>query len=609
MATSIFFTQISDTVRSALDNRKAIYSKTNRTGTDGQAAINWLHRKMAYATAKATNLGGLQATLNLPTGGGLGPSNSLYVANASGDSSSDSKNYLPKPHINSVRISSDGDWGTILKADLEFSVYTLAQLDSIQPFFDLYSSVEIEYGWNIPSGGSSAAGPTGNYKGKVYNFSYSVNANGGFSCKCMIMGEGIDPLALSQNAIADSAYNIKDENTATVLTGNNLYFAIKACADQATDELKTDYKTKLIEFPSTWNASPTSETDGSTTKTNTKSAAQKRPYVSLERIIIELNKMIHKNVPNMPESTIRCDGEITIGAIPANTDRFVSADPSKILFPGFCKYSASTNFSFGEYDSAFAKGDLSKIMISLDYVKELFTADKTVPKGQKFIENTVSAFLINLFSEIHSCSGERFALSVVRNLKDPDLYKLVIADSNYVPEDPKDVYVITAVTQDSICRSMNLESKVPSEMATVAAIAPRPSTAIIITGSSTEAKPTTKSDKDKSKILESIKTLAEHGLEPENISALKNALREEKYQLSTRSSGKESILYPMGFSATLDGIEGLYFGNTITCNYLPTRYKNENGTNHICFTITRVEHTIANNDWSTTINTVCRLLD
>jgi hypothetical protein len=606
MAESIFFTQISDTVRSALDNRKAIYSKINRS--DGQATLNWLLRKMAYASAKAVNLGNIEANLNLPTEGGLGSAGSLYIANASGNSSNDSKNYLPKPHINSIKISSDGDWGTILKAEIDFSAYTLSQLDSLQPFFDLYADVTIEYGWNIPSGKSSASGPPGVYKGKVYNFSYSVNANGGFACKCMVMGEGIDPLALNQNVITEAVYQTNDDNTGVTLAGNTLYSAIKACADKANGVINEDYKSILITFPSTWNSSPTSETDGSSSKGNIKSSAQKRPYVSLERIIIELNKMIYKNVPNMPKSAIRCDGAVTIGAVPTNADKFVSADPSKILFPGYCRYGQNVNFTFGSYDRSFSKGDLSKIMVSLDYVKELFTKQKTVNKGQKFIDNTVSSLLVDLFSEIHSCSGERFALSVVRNLKDPDLYKLVIADSNYVPEDPKDVYVITAVTQDSICRSMNLESKVPSEMATVAAISPRPSTAIIITGAATESNPP-KPDDNKSKIMEAIKAVSTNGLDPGNITALKNALREEKYQLSTRSAGKESILYPMGFSATLDGIEGLYFGNTITCNYLPTKYKNENGSNRICFTITRVEHNISNNDWTTTINTVCRLLD
>ena len=62
--------------------------------------------------------------------------------------------------------------------------------------------------------------------------------------------------------------------------------------------------------------------------------------------------------------------------------------------------------------------------------------------------------------------------------------------------------------------------------------------------------------------------------------------------------------FPLNFSATIDGIEGFVFGNVITTNYLPAVYQ----TTKLAFTVTKVEHLIANNDWTTILSTVCRLL-
>ena len=52
--------------------------------------------------------------------------------------------------------------------------------------------------------------------------------------------------------------------------------------------------------------------------------------------------------------------------------------------------------------------------------------------------------------------------------------------------------------------------------------------------------------------------------------------------------------------------EGFVFGNAVTCNYLPTAYSNSSN-NKICFTVSTVEHNISQNDWTTTLNTMCRV--
>ena len=42
------------------------------------------------------------------------------------------------------------------------------------------------------------------------------------------------------------------------------------------------------------------------------------------------------------------------------------------------------------------------------------------------------------------------------------------------------------------------------------------------------------------------------------------------------------------------------FGNTIKIDYLPEGYEK------VVFTVTKIEHVIENNDWTTQLSTVCR---
>ena len=64
---------------------------------------------------------------------------------------------------------------------------------------------------------------------------------------------------------------------------------------------------------------------------------------------------------------------------------------------------------------------------------------------------------------------------------------------------------------------------------------------------------------------------------------------------------------PLKFGVTIDGINGFKFGDVITTTYLPTKYKTDIGGFRAVFTITKVNHSISGNDWTTTLETVCRL--
>ena len=61
---------------------------------------------------------------------------------------------------------------------------------------------------------------------------------------------------------------------------------------------------------------------------------------------------------------------------------------------------------------------------------------------------------------------------------------------------------------------------------------------------------------------------------------------------------------PITDSATLDGIAGIQFGNACQSDLVPSRYFT--GSPKVCFTVTKVIHNIAGNDWTTDVETICR---
>jgi hypothetical protein len=70
----------------------------------------------------------------------------------------------------------------------------------------------------------------------------------------------------------------------------------------------------------------------------------------------------------------------------------------------------------------------------------------------------------------------------------------------------------------------------------------------------------------------------------------------------------QNILLPLKFGVTIDGINGFKFGDTVATTYLPKKYKEKiSGKFKAVFTVTKVNHSIQNNDWTTTLETVCRL--
>jgi len=634
MAETIFYTAVDEKVTIKLEQRKTF----NKSDDRSSGAHKWLFQKMAYASAAASNeASGKLKVLSPPTGGGLGKlsdgksKGGMYKNAALPKSAySISGRFYPKPHINSVKISNEGDFGSLKKAEVSFTVHSITDLDLCQPFFDLGARLSIKYGWNDAGG---AGGPEGKFEGIIYNFTYSVNSEGGFDCISYGMSAGINTLGGDIKAGSDSAGKKTTDASGNEVPAGTIIGEIDVMVANAiglADNAINADAIGAVKLPSSWGS--LEEKDADVVKEEDKPAY----YISLEKIVELVNNKVLRAAggPKFNKLVIKCNKDITKCHVPT-TDKLVSGNPLKVLFPGFGNY-GTLNFFSTDFSTEFQAGDLSKTMINVNWLKDLLkNMGILTVDAQKSPNKSVGKFLQNILDEIHINSGTRFKLTLVSNPKDET--EVFITDSNYVEKKVKP-YKITAVTDDSICRSLSLTAKVPSEMAAAAFVANAntyaPMGAVIAGINSTTTAGTTTSTTATTAPAATTDTVNTAGsiipntddtpqqqfetakknmdvsdrLTSDNITAMQAAIK-RLYVGGSNSGGtqpeNEAILFPIDFSCTLDGIEGFIFGNVITCNYLPIVYQQEQ---KIAFTVTKVEHNIAGNDWTTTLSTVCRLL-
>lgn len=584
------------------------------------AAFDWLYKKMAWATASA-EAGG---SLGLLKGGGIGDPDAkdkipgLYTTsprtgkraykNGEGGLQGDGQRFVPKPHLTSVKVSCVGDLGSIRKVEINFTVYTRGQLAGLEGFFALGKGVTVAYGWNMAGG---AGGPIGSFKGKIYNFNYSLNKDGGYDCTSYAMGEGLNVLTPNITAPTTGTGTAKDPS-GIVVNATGILSQIKVDKLNAKSLAKNtfDATTKIgaVEFSDDWaTAKDSTEDPPPAAPAGTPKKATLHYYVSLERIVELINKMLKSNSKKYGSLELVCNGDVTIGLKPKDAKAFVSADPTKVIFPGYGNY-GKNNFSFDSYDGEFTDGDLSKVMINTDHISTIFMdMARQFNETKKPGDYSIANFLGRIFSLVNQCSGGLYKLSCAQDTDDQT--KMLILDSDAVPNGVKPLS-LNAVSQNGVCRSVSLVSKVPSDMATVAFVEAQSSLtshqpkAFASVGNDPET-PTASTQPT----ADAIKALDEGGCTPANIAALQSALEAERTGVTnqkTKNGYSSSTIIPLEFTATLDGVEGFKFGNVVTTNVMPAKYY-DNAGSKVVFCVTTVEHDISGNDWTTTVNTVCRL--
>ena len=256
------------------------------------------------------------------------------------------------------------------------------------------------------------------------------------------------------------------------------------------------------------------------------------------------------------------------------------------------------------------KCDISTILINVNFVAKTFeTLGAQVNKDQQSGDATLDSFFKQLFAAISINSGGAFQLAMAIDQEDGSPYKgqAIVIESQFM-DDAIEVCPIPAVTERSVCRAMSLSAKIPDKLKSVA------STAAVASGGSdkntaalkqvvpgavaTKPNHATTYTKDNNPLV----TVGLWGPVPSFVAEAQAFLRK---QASGDNDPNKHIIYPLDFSFTIDGVDGLEFGNAVSTNYMPAIYNK--GTNRAVFTVLTVEHNVSGNDWTTSCTTVFRI--
>ena len=600
---NVFATNVDGNVQKLLNTRKAYYSAQFRDS----GAHAWILQKTAFAQAQAiTKANGKSASLGVPTQGGIGPGG-MYT-------NSGTQRFTPKSHITSVKIGNEGKWGSTKRCELAFAAYSLSALNSLQPFLTVGSEVTINVGWNN-AGGAGGSGLT--FKGLVYNFSYNLNANGGFDCTCEAISEGVLAASLRVGGEFDTGTEpapppAGDSGAESEAAANNLLSLLsqeitKVTNEEAAAEIQPESALRLdayafpiiaVAYKLKRTAEGRDKSDG-IFEDDPDDPAEPIFYVTLETVVDLINQMLSKSGLDFKYI---CNSTVTTSKVDPNMR---SANPLVLMIPGRMQYSDDFNITNTEYESDVESGDISKLLISVDWLlKTSEEYQKSIGAQMPQDANQIDTFFQKIFEMIKTYTGSYHMLSLVTDPKELNPKEWKIIDSNTI-DSTVTPYVFEVGTKRSMVRSVQLNTKIPSKFAAAAYIAARnPGKSItsdvhvspgVVGGKESET------SFDPSQISKFASDVI-NDISEQNINKMSAFLSNLK---ATKPSGAApNNLQPAAFdlSVTIDGVEGILFGNTISTNYIPSLYAKD-----VYFTVTNVEHNVSNNDWTTTLSTVMRM--
>jgi len=342
-----------------------------------------------------------------------------------------------------------------------------------------------------------------------------------------------------------------------------------------------------------------------------------------------------------------------------------SANPTKVLLPGefhsnyYGKhwYSKSGPIK-ARYTNDSKNGPYGPKGCRLVNLGEiLLSTDVIIEEYSKMIENSVDSpveqsignFLKALFDVIANETGKLHELTLISREdyaedKDFTAITVTVMDQNFQGCDSIKPYIFTPRVHSSIMRNISISSKLPSATQTAMYAGGRSAISEnISSGESfsnlqnryfkvcgTTENPPPPDAPVEGEEQEEIKweqrekaigrAISENGINDMYCQEFRNVMRRlktnpadfpESYKglEGVKGSWLNRTLYPVDVSITLDGTAGFRFGNVVSTDWLPAKYRyNEGGKEKLLmlFIILEVSHKISGFDWETSLKLQCR---
>lgn len=603
-----------------------------------------------------------QASVKLPTGGRIrnnayvtvsGTGFSLPITGTSMVATYDPNGTgRPAPILKDVKISLEGDAGSLRRAEVNFTCFDKTSFEAAEAALLVPGSeVKISYGYVGPQSPSGA----GSHTFRVYDYSFKITKENYFECTFKGVGKGGTYEQLNINTqgkfpAKEFVTNYNGFNDTVKVT--NLFDWVDYSIQLATGTVNssgfdpghgTSGKLKdgtgkfaVLKAPEEYNAA-TKMKSGFLT-------ADYLQYVQLGAVVNMINKYLLKG--HSPKYTLKFKKAYSYVQTKFKSGLVWSPDPVTMLFP-YAKGTAENNYhesetggseeyisvdSIKDFDALGKDKDSpAKILLGRDCLRAIQQsfADEATQEKNKTEEKDktkggmeLNKFMKKLFASIRELSGGSWDLYLDQDEDDPENIWIVNRRT------PGDGGTVTPLMLDPVggtngIRELSLGASVPQEIQ-AKAFGGAPGTTTeeshakeVISGQgaeSTTTPPVTVSEQQK----QARKGLTESEYSADGVAKGKSAVKALVNELSSPAERAKKgqyndgndfsqVPFPLTFSVTLDGIEGFKFGDTIASNYLPSRYLKKGGGAKVVFTVTKYEHKIANNDWTTTVDALARI--
>ena len=617
---------------------------------------DWMYRKYAYIKMSTT---GKSQTMLCPSvmaigDGTMGHSGHLSLYTKEGGI----RKF--KPTLTSVKITNEGgqDYteSYIYEIEAQFKVFTMDDLDKVEnSFFRVGAEVKFEFGWNgapLVAGVNQVTGD-GAIKANVYNFSFSLEDDGGFACSIKAMSAAALWSQESMGGTTKVPGEKSKKNVAVSSFLESLQLGMRNAFglidEQVIDNVKggiSDNQLKCSkgtvringaeEIPAVFWITEMLSNKGTMMNDDELYFS----YTNLETLVSYINKKLQKQ-KSRNEFIWGDDSDLKI----TKKTEISSADPTQFVLPGeHAKYGSgdgedSKNFrdwSKGTIEQNNSADTIKGILVGLEYLNKIYLdmeASQTSKKGGVKKKPTVNEFLNKIFNDIENLTGGLVSIMMVpettnqgeQNIKS-DTEKILIVNRRETTVSKSIVpYTFQTLSKNAICRNVSLSTDFDSDtliLATESAVASGKSNLDSLKklypncDKIQKAVAAAQSGEDgglitKDELLKERHSYGDDGFDSAGVQSLADSYRTyiQQQRVSSPSAWpaqfSESV-FMFKLSVTIDGIFGIPYLAPITIDRLPSKYKGTN--NKTYFSITSIEHSFdGQGGWETSLDTVMRI--
>ena len=576
---------------------------------------------------------------------------------------------LPFPVIDGLDIKAMGSLGTTRKAVLKITCYTDEELIELQKcYFIPGMDVRVQWGWNTSCNQKSppplitdASLETSKatrkinalrkkysnydgFQGIVSNFGYKLNSANAWECDVEFISAA-DPFTDSNITNSDHpcSREVETDKGESVESWGPIYAAFRDMfkrpleASRITSQLRSKAPTST---PATQYYYSYKEYEG---VERTEGGADDSSWysgifggVETNELFVNLKMVLDIiNVTQIPNEAKKFPyGHITCNNVKLpRPKKALSSDPRVCYLPNSDNKASTTPFNhiFGSTDGSIdcVSGDyvrLDNIMVNIVF---LLVEYKRAAEG----DGKLSTFVNAVLDGINRVCGSPWTFALVSDESDDKSTGAIIniIDSKQAIDETLP-FQVPGTISDSTLRDFGLDLKMTGAMKTQALYANNQQKsrgygqsggdATGCTGQSTKAfylggdiknkaKPPnplptdslncdSSADKAKPPTLTELVDELYSDVNDATCGALLEGLVKELND-DTKKRHCAGVPLPFDFSFTMDGIGGFEFGQLVSSNRIPKAIRDE-----FRWQVTKVEHSITANDWSTTVSTVCR---